>query len=165
MKKLLLVMLVPVLVLGVMSCGAKIPNGDPVPTSLQGNYNVSIVTTITKAYLVGNQLTIDRNTSDPNGKMLFRINYEGPTQDEDGYVPASTSTATPPWNFKLTLYEYDSKYTEIGTLLCNNAAECNETAAVFIITGIEYPDERTYYTNLLNQLFGDGTQVWTRSIL
>jgi hypothetical protein len=38
MKKLLLVMLVPVLVLGVMSCGKGFDAGDPLPTDLQGTW-------------------------------------------------------------------------------------------------------------------------------
>jgi hypothetical protein len=133
MKKLLLVMLVPVLVLGVMGCG-KVPNGDSNPISLQGAWttggsdNVDLV-------ISGNQVTLlSKQTAGGLGNIALRTSYAGPHgTNEDGILTSGEFTLTFSW--------YDKPYDEIGSITCTIADADN-----FTVKSVVY---KAYYQNVM----------------
>lgn len=80
MKKLLLVMLVPVLALGVMGCGSKalIDDGVSVPAALVGYYTGNENLNLT---LQGTQAALIDTNSEGYGNIVFAIEYNGPYLD------------------------------------------------------------------------------------
>jgi hypothetical protein len=140
MKKLLLVMLVPVLVLGVMSCGAKIPNGDANPLSLQGkwgptpNTNVSLI-------IAGNQITlVSPSTSSGKGNITLRTNYDGDTgTDDDGILTSGQK-------FTITFNWYEKPYDEIGYIEATANANFTGAGDAFTVNKVVYS---AYYQNVM----------------
>jgi hypothetical protein len=106
MKKLLLVMLVPVLVLGVMSCKAKVPDGDGNPLSLQGYYKTSSGNYKPDLVIAGNQITLLKD----EGNISFRTSYDGPKGTNDSGILAVGD------EFKITFNSFEDPYGEVGTI-------------------------------------------------
>jgi hypothetical protein len=80
MKKLLLVMLVPILVLGVMGCGSTvlIDDGVSIPAALVGYYTGEQNLNLT---LQGTQAALIDTNSEGFGNIVFAIEYSGPYLD------------------------------------------------------------------------------------
>jgi hypothetical protein len=137
MKKLLLVMLVPVLVLGVMSCGTKVQDGSPSPIGLQGKWE----TTLDKAVdliISGNQVTLLSKSDDYLGNIALRTNYDGyKGLDDSGLFVGVDGSQT----FKLEFYWFDEPYDQIGYI----NAKIN-TAEEFEVTEVHY---NSYYQNIM----------------
>jgi hypothetical protein len=115
MKKLLLVMLVPVLVLGLFSCG-KVMDADMMPFELQGSWVVWDSTASADGNIVlvlsGNQATVyDKNNSDPSlTTATFRVQVTPTTVpkfiDGDTDNEISEANGNPG---KITFYGFDDK--------------------------------------------------------
>jgi hypothetical protein len=142
MKKLLLVMLVPVLVLGVMGCAKVKDIGDPVPTVLQGTWEST--TPALSLIVAGSQISLWRDTTDPNDKVLFRTSFSGDADDETGFLNNE--------EFTITFYEFDKKWEEIGTLECT-ADAAGAVVAKVTLDNITYPNDRSNYTETLLNIF------------
>jgi hypothetical protein len=85
MKKLLLVMLVPVLVLGVMGCG-KVLDADIMPLDLQGSWENTAAELV--LVLAGNEATI-YSTSNNLRTAAYRVEVTA-NKDTNGNMSAST---------------------------------------------------------------------------
>jgi hypothetical protein len=127
MKKLLLVMLVPVLVLGLFSCG-KLLDADLVPFELQGTWKTSAANGVVMV-ISGNQATLYENaTALPSLEpAAFRIEVTG-SQDE-------TTKSIPDGKIKFVGFK-DKKTKEIATVefvYTHNAANpiTNSTLELF----------------------------------
>jgi len=110
MKKLLLVMLVPVLVLGVMGCGKVFDDGDPLPNELIGLWSAADI----DLYLAGNQASFQDSTKDTVATVSYRIGFSwigdakellktgdgSDSVDSDGNVQDG---------FQITFYDFNAK--------------------------------------------------------
>jgi hypothetical protein len=155
MKKFLLVMLVPVLVLGLFSCGEADPvatDGQAAPIVLQKSW----VDTGSSACLSfsGNQVTVVNigQTGDLGDAILvpFRIDYDGPQNTAPGINGWITTVAGEPQEFYVTFYDFDSPYKEVGTMTCIMDDVDN---AAFSVTSFEPSDEAKYYSDILLVIF------------
>jgi hypothetical protein len=132
MKKLLLVMLVPLLVLGVMGCGAKVPDGDGNPISLQGLWTTE--SDGVDLVISGNQVTLLSKTETYLGNIALRTSYSGPHgTNEDGILLEGDE-------FTITFKWFDKPYDEIGSITCEI------TAAGFTVNEVKY---QKYYQNVM----------------
>jgi hypothetical protein len=149
MKKFLLVMLVPVLVLGIMGCG-KVYDGSQVPSIMQGAwiseqpYEGKEVTLV----FSGNQMSLSRYIGvDDTATLQFRIGYGG-GKNEDG-------TIDPGDPFDVQIHDYEAtKDTKVGTLsIIWGAGDIDNptfTLAEFLPQG-----NRKYYSEFLTTIFKD----------
>jgi hypothetical protein len=134
MKKLLLVMLVPLLVLGVMGCGAKVPDGDGNPISLQG-YWITDGTDDVDLVISGNQVTLLSNSATYLGNIALRTSYSGPHgTNEDGILQTGDE-------FTITFKWFDKPYDEIGSIKCTMDDDEN-----FTVDEVKY---QKYYQNVM----------------
>jgi hypothetical protein len=154
MKKLLLVMLVPVLVLGVMSCGTKVPDGSPSPVGLQGKWVTPSVVS-PDLIIAGNQVTFLLKASDGSytGNIALRTHYEGEKGDNDSGIFITGATDS-----KLTFNWFDEPYKQIGSITFDIISNANiaefiddydgdvTTISAFMVTGVKY---ETYYQNVM----------------
>jgi hypothetical protein len=92
MKKLLLVMLVPVMVLGMMGCGGNLETGTEIPEWLQGYWVTSAAPDASSILFSANEATLfSAVTPGPSTvKMAYRVEYKGPTD----YLKVSDTGAT-----------------------------------------------------------------------
>jgi hypothetical protein len=137
MKKLLLVMLVPVLVLGVMSCGTKVPDGNPSPIGLQAEWegsgdSVGLV-------IAGNQVTLISPSPTYVGNIALRTNYDGykGTNDDGLFTNAAADGGT----LTLEFFWFDTPYDKIGHIKADITAEDS-----FTVTEVRY---NKYYQNVM----------------
>jgi hypothetical protein len=137
MKKLLLVMLVPVLVLGVMGCGAKTPDGSPNPIGLQGLWNPPAGSTSPSLVIAGNEVTLLSNSSTYLGNIALRTSYNGSKGDADSGI--FTTGATDP---EIEFFWFDDPFTKIGSIKFTVPAG----GATFTVTEVKYD---TYYQNVM----------------
>jgi hypothetical protein len=122
MKKLLLVALVPILVLGFMGCGGT-EEGDPLPYFAQGAYH-GIDADNNNIYFVltASQLTVlrkDAETGETLGTSAFRTGFAEGSGDNgkislDTLSIAAAATTTPE-NATLSLFGFSAKG-EVGTI-------------------------------------------------
>ena len=140
MKKLLLVMLVPVMVLGLMGCG-KIYNGQENPVCLQGAW--SDTETLFAFVVTGNQATVFRPydaVAETFGNVAFRTNYLG---DEKGALDSNEE-------FTIEFYLFDQKETKIGEIQCrfSNGYQ-NGTDPADDVIYVEESIYEKYYSNYI----------------
>jgi len=140
MRKLLLVMLVPVLVLGVMGCGTKVQDGDASPIALQGFWESnSSGTDAVNLVIAGNQTTIVSKFNANLGNIALRTNYSGyKGVDENGLFNDPSAASA---EFKLEFFWFDTPYDKIGEITCNNL-----TPTSFTVKEVKY---NTYYQNVM----------------
>jgi hypothetical protein len=137
MKKLLLVMLVPVLVLGVMGCG-KVQDGAPSPIGLQDVWqsfdedagDMGLLT------ISGNQATLFRAS---DGNIAFRTSYDGYKGPADSGVFDATDCVGK--TFKLEFYWFEKPYDQIGYI----NAEIKSVDR-FVVKEVKY---NNYYQNVM----------------
>ena len=128
MKKLLLVALVPILVLGFVGCGKVFDNGDPLPDALLGPWvNSTDEYTITFAgnhasvvFIPTGQYTpegMDQPNADNPRKVTlsFRVGFGGGGPNPTKLDTSSTSRATA---FTIEFYDFNEKKNNLrGTIL------------------------------------------------
>jgi len=113
MKKLLLVMLVSVLVLGVVSCGREF-NGEPTPWYLQDAWGSEDASgALAEFVITGNQLTMLYDTTfavseyDITSKTAsYRTDFKFVAGSNKDSFDSTTATVV---NFTLDLYEFEGK--------------------------------------------------------
>jgi len=117
MKKLLLVMLVPVLVLGLFSCGGKVMDGEAVLSAMQGSWYGDDTgdSDATGNYFVltANQATVFKSsyTEFEDGTVAFRINASGAISSEKNIEADKEYDGT------ISFYGFDDKKkTELGKI-------------------------------------------------
>jgi hypothetical protein len=139
MKKLLLVMLVPVLVLGVMGCGAKLPDGGANPIMLQGYWTTSGTEDV-DLVISGNQITlINPSASTYLGNIALRTNYDGEKgENESGFLAVGDE-------FTITFNWFDDPYKEVGKVTAK-VTGINIGAETFEVTEVQYA---AYYQNVM----------------
>jgi hypothetical protein len=155
MKKFLLVMLVPVLVLGLFSCGEADPvatNGSAAPIVLQKSWTDA--DGIACLSFSGNQATVlNYGQTGLLGDAIlvpFRIDYDGPTHTEPGMNGWIAVRDEEDVEFSVTFYDFDSPYKEAGTMYCTMDDALNDT---FQVTRFEPSDEAKYYSDILLVVF------------
>jgi hypothetical protein len=129
-------MLVPLLVLGVMGCGAKVPDGDGNPISLQGLWETADGDNNVNLVISGNQITL-LNDDDASylGNIALRTSYSGPHgENENGILEVGMD------DFTITFKWFDKPYDEIGSI------KCEITAAGFTVKEVKY---QKYYQNVM----------------
>ena len=127
MKKLLLVVLVPVLVLGLVGCGSSFEEGEPLPYFAQGSFvgqgdadAITLVFTATQLTV----LRVDKTTAPATeGTSAFRTGFDGVQVNKDA---RSFGIST------LTLYGFDAGAGEVATVKLSFA---NDT---YTITDVTY---------------------------
>jgi hypothetical protein len=139
MKKLLLVMLVPVLVLGVMGCGAKVPDGGANPIMLQG-YWATAASQDVDLVISGNQITlINPTTSTYLGNIALRTSYDGEKgDDESGFLKSGDE-------FTITFNWFDDPYKEVGKVTARMTG-VTLGAEQFTVSEVKYA---AYYQNVM----------------
>jgi len=149
MKKLLLVMLVPVLVLGVIGCG-KVQNGDANPIILQGVWEAT--NNSPDLIIGGNQITLVPNeiVTTYVGNIALRTSFSG---DHGGLNDAEDGILIAGKTFKIEFFWFDKPYTKIGEIECT-ATEGGYTTPSsppkpmdgFNVDKVNY---ETYYQNVM----------------
>jgi len=150
MKKLLLVMLVPVLVLGLFSCG-KVLDGDAVLSAMQGRwYDTGSVNSFV---LTGNQATVFKGTyaEEEKGKVAFRISASGAIANEKNIDPSTD------YEGQITFYGFeDKKRVELGKITVTfTSASTGASDASLEVTKSE---KAVVYQNLIIPPVGKYTQ-------
>jgi len=111
MKKLLLVMLVPVLVLGVMGCGKVFDNGDPIPNELIGSWSApgSDIT----VYLAGNHVSVQSVVNGTVATVSYRAGFSwiGDAQEllKSGQSGSKDSDGNVADGFEISFYDFNAK--------------------------------------------------------
>jgi hypothetical protein len=161
MKKLLLLLLVPVLVLGVMVGCGKVFDGDPTPISLQGawvadNGGPNLIVS-------GNQITLWNIKGSSAGNIAFRTNYTGDTgTDANGILPNLAANAKDPGQGTIEFYWFTGKNDLIGSIKLQFTTTGDFTKDCFEVLEVKYetwfqnvmlPIEGTEYTRLLQSSF------------
>jgi hypothetical protein len=159
MKKLLLLLLVPVLILGVMVGCGKVFDGDPTPISLQGawvadNGGPSLIVT-------GNQITVMHLKDTTLGNIAFRTNYTGDKGDNDSGIFENDPT----YEIVLEFYWFDGNNDLIGSITSTftpggdidgfaaDEFEITEVKYETVFQNVMLPKKDTKYTRLLQSSF------------
>jgi len=140
MKKLLLVMLVPVLVLGVMGCGTKIFNGDASPIDLQGYWTAGSPDAV-DLVISGNQITLLTSFANNIGNIALRTSYEGYKGGNNSGLFIEGIPSSVDSDFTLKFYWFDAPYDEIGNIKCKI-----DSRTGFTVYSVEY---KQYYQNVM----------------
>jgi len=156
MKKLLLVMLVPVLVLGLFSCGGKVMDGEAVLSAMQGEWTGRDGTSDTPPVpdttgnifvLTANQATVFKTSyaDQEDGTVAFRINASGAIATEKNIVAGGVYSGT------ISFYGFDDKKkTELGKIdVTFTAADSNASPAVVSEIEVTKSEKAVHYQNLL----------------
>jgi len=138
MRKLLLVMLVPFLVLGVMGCGKAVPDGAQNPIGLQGYWQPTPAENAVEVAISGNQATLINTFAVGPGNVALRTSYDGYKGAGDSGLFAGTDGSQ---TFKLEFFWFDTPYDKIGEI----TAKINDEET-FEVTEVKY---EKYYNNVM----------------
>jgi hypothetical protein len=157
MKKLLLVMLVPVMVLGMMGCGGGLETGTEIPEWLQGRWTNS-GTDSGAIVVTANEISVFDSATLANvtAILAFRVEYKGPTDRAKVAAAAGTGEDA---KFSLTFTRiYDG--VNYGTLnatlttLVPATGEHTFTVAIDSTTDPGWKAGDMPYYELISALFG-----------
>jgi hypothetical protein len=168
MKKLLLVMLTLALVLGVISCGNSPTDGNQNPIALQGRIWTGTGGLTPLLIFTGNQVTLKYGTGADVITAPYRTEYDGPENNNLGpdgdelvgrILTKADIAAARDVKFAITFFDFDSPYTELGTLTCLMTVGGADKA--FDVVSFEPSDEARYYADPLIAIFKGVTAFGT----